>query len=128
MASVTYVITGDPIPLARPRASMTCRMWDAQKSIKLLRGLQIRNQHDDKPYLTGPLHLDVTFYFLGASKKRLGRPHIFKPDLSNLIKFAEDIATGILYHDDCLIASISSRKLYDTIPRTVFTLTQMETK
>lgn len=125
MASITYIIKGDPVPQARPRATMSCKMWDSQKSLKLLRGLQIRNQHNDAPLLNGPLHLDINFFFTPPKKKDLGKHHVYKPDLSNLIKFAEDIATGIIYKDDCIIASISSKKLYDSEARTEITLTQL---
>jgi Holliday junction resolvase RusA-like endonuclease len=52
--------------------------------------------------------------------------HIARPDLSNLIKFIEDIAIGILYGDDSIIAEIYARKCYDATPRTEFELIQLE--
>jgi len=123
--SKEYKIAGDPVPLARPRASLTCKMWDAQKQVKLARGLQLRNQHGDLPFFNGPLHIDATFYFEPPKKKDLGSLHVYKPDLSNLVKFLEDIATGVLYKDDCLIASTSAKKCYADQAATVFTIKQL---
>ena len=53
------------------------------------------------------------------------QPHYSRPDLSNLIKFIEDVATGILYKDDCIIAELVSYKHYDTNPRTEFMITPL---
>ena len=123
--SKQYVIVGDPVPLARARRAVTSRMWDAQKAVKLARGLQLIQQHIDMPLFMGPLPLDVTFFFEPAKCTPLDALHFHKPDLSNLIKFVEDVATGILYKDDCLISSITSKKCYDKEPKTVFTITQL---
>jgi len=124
----TYVIHGDPIPLARARYGQR-KVWDSQKSLKLIAGIDLKNQHEKLPFFQGPLFLTVIFFMEIPKcryKQRLaGRPHYYKPDLSNLIKFAEDIATGIIYHDDALIAHIDAIKIYDLNPRTEFTLEEM---
>ena len=117
-----YVLNGDPVPLARGRFSdKTKRIYDSQKTLKLLNGIALRSQHDDQPMYTGPLHLIVTF-FIGIPKnsKRLYYHHTFKPDLDNLIKWICDISNSVLYHDDCTIAKITATKLYDTNARTEF--------
>jgi Holliday junction resolvase RusA-like endonuclease len=50
-----------------------------------------------------------------------GRLHVSKPDLSNLLKFMEDLAVDIrILKDDCLIAETTCRKVYDDNPRTEF--------
>ena len=49
-------------------------------------------------------------------------PHTKPPDLDNLIKFVLDVAQGIILADDKLVTTINAKKLYDTIPKTVFTL------
>ena len=55
-------------------------------------------------------------------------PHATIPDLSNCIKFIEDICSGVVYKDDAIIASISSKKLYDNEPRTEFFFTSLDLK
>ena len=60
------------------------------------------------------------------SKKKkdalLGQKHHKRPDLSNLIKYLEDAAQGILFADDATITTINARKIYDMNPRTEFYL------
>lgn len=131
MNSRTYILLGDPVPLARARMS-PYRVYDSQKQIKLVAGINLRNQHNDEPLLQGPLLLDVTFTLAmprSWSRKKqgelVGSSHIFKPDLSNLLKFVEDIATGIIYNDDCIIAQVMAKKVYGPEPSTKFTLTQL---
>jgi len=128
---VTYVVMGDPIPLARHRHSGR-RTWDSQKQIKLVWGIDIRKQHFEQlgEYkYTGPLHVDIIFYLpmpkcsVKKAQEIRGRYHIFTPDLSNMIKFVEDAATGILFDNDSIVASIASKKIYDDVPRTEFTIT-----
>jgi Holliday junction resolvase RusA-like endonuclease len=43
---------------------------------------------------------------------------IFKPDLSNLIKYVEDVATHILYKDDAPdMLNIFTQSSYDDFPK-----------
>ena len=124
----TYTIEGDPIALARARFGEH-RVYDSQKQLKLIAGINLANQHEGKPVFLGPVRLDVIFYL--QLPKRFashlpGSYHIYRPDLSNLIKFTEDVATSIIYHDDCIIAEIFSRKLYDKHPRTEFTISTLK--
>ncbi len=127
-----FVIPGDPTPLARPRFSHR-KIYDSQKNLKLVAALHVQSQQNDAPLLEGALHLDIIFYIKipeSISKKRkeafYNKPHIFKPDLSNLVKFYEDICSGVVYHDDCIIAAITAKKIYDERPRTEFTLRSIE--
>jgi Holliday junction resolvase RusA-like endonuclease len=124
----TYIINGNPVPLARPRMTRN-NVYDSQKDFKLIAGLDIKKQHGNDPMFEGPLHLDVTFFMRipypsSRDKKRklCSTYHVTRPDLSNLLKFYEDVCTGILYQDDSLISSISCKKIYDISPRTEFSL------
>lgn len=126
-----YIVNGDPIPLLRARFGRRC-VYDSQKAIKGRWSIDLERQHEDRPMLSGPLHLDAYFYMpipnhITKEKKLTyhKRPHVFRPDLSNLIKFLEDCATGIIFRDDSIIASISARKLYDHITRTEFIITPL---
>jgi len=51
--------------------------------------------------------------------------HYFKPDLSNLLKFVEDLANKIIYNDDAQISSIATRKLYARHPHTIFSISNL---
>lgn len=95
----------------------------------LIASIGLQSQHDNLPLYEGPLHLEVTFYMpfpAGHSKKKLmllqGICHSTRPDLSNLVKFCEDVANGVIYKDDAIIASITAKKVYDNNPRTEFSV------
>lgn len=128
-----YRITGTPIPLARARM---CKhgVYDPQKNEKLIIGLDLRSQHGDREPYEGPLHLDITF-FMGMPKYTKSKwqqlchtYHNIKPDIDNLEKFLLDICNNILIKDDCQIASVTKRKLYDYEPRTEFSFTPLTGK
>lgn len=127
-----YVIEGLPVPLQRARF-VERHCWDAQRQLKTNLKIILDSQHDGRPFYSGPIRMEFWFYFpfkqtMSESKKAqgYGRSHIFRPDLSNLIKMYEDIATGILYQDDCIIAEIVARKCYDAHSRTEFEIIQLE--
>lgn len=127
--SITYILMGDPIPLARARHHNR-KVYDSQKNDKLVTGISLRNQHDDRPLIEGPISLNVTFYMpIAKSREKqrkalLGTPNFYKPDLSNLLKYVEDCANAILYKDDCQIVEIIAKKIYGE-PRTEFTITKI---
>jgi Holliday junction resolvase RusA-like endonuclease len=132
-----YVIKGDPVALARVRFSRVGGIYDSQKHIKVVWGIDLQRQHNEEPFFSGPLFMDVIFYFpipKNCSRKRAkelaGQYHISKPDSSNLLKFVEDVATKILYNDDCIIAYHCVEKLYDdgNGPRTEFVLRELVNK
>jgi Holliday junction resolvase RusA-like endonuclease len=127
----TYLIEGDPVALARPRLT-TRGIWDSQRKLKTEWILQLQQQHHNLPELHGPLHLDLTFFMpipeSRSLKKRtelVGTYHLFKPDTSNMIKFVEDCAQGVIFKDDCQISIITCKKVYDDNSRTEFTITEL---
>lgn len=124
-----YVIPGNPVALARPRFARS-RIFDSQKAEKLVAMLALENIHAGLPAYDKPLHLDITFFMVipkshnkRSKKTAQPDPHSYKPDLDNLIKLVGDVGTKAgLWKDDCIIASIESRKIYDANPRTEFTV------
>jgi Holliday junction resolvase RusA-like endonuclease len=141
MEPLTYTVLGDPIALARPRMSGPNRIiYDSQKLIKHSILNQLIEQHGTRPQYKGPCHLDVIFYIrapkvsLVKLQSLIGKPYPFKSDLDNLIKMVCDVAQmgdekedpGLLLQDDCIVTSITAKKVYDIIPRTVFTITEIK--
>ena len=128
----SYFILGDPIAQMRPRFGGG-RVWNAQKAIQMTTQLALQIQHQDKPLFSGPLHVDLKFIFTPAQRAKPAQKakiyntyHIFKPDTDNLIKFALDVASSVLFHDDCIVASISATKSYGKEAITYITITQLE--
>ena len=120
MSEYTYVIPGNPIPLKRPRFAKG-HVYDPQEDEKSGTWMIIRQQQKG-PMLLGPVHLKITF-FMNQPQRHKGKLwHRTKPDLSNLVKFYEDVCTGILYYDDKQVVKITAEKMYDENPRTVLTV------
>lgn len=128
------VIMGDPIPLARARHSGR-RVWDSQKEQKFLYGMDIRKQHitkhGDFMFAGRPIHLDVIFFMAipKTSAKRAAELentwHYTKTDADNMEKWVNDVATGIMLENDCIVASTRHMKIYSRTPRTEFHFTPL---
>ena len=130
--SATYTLQGSPIPLARARHG-NYRTWDSQKHHKLICGITLTEQHNNAPLFTGPLLFTITFYMQIPHSSSLKKkaildktPHHIKPDLSNMLKFYEDVAATILFADDAQIAYVVAQKIYSDSPRTEFTITEIK--
>lgn len=116
-----YMIPGKPIPLKRPRFGQG-RVYDSQKKLKERDQYYLR-MHRPQMIVKQPIELNIVFYFqLPKRFKRREYLHYSRPDLSNLIKYYEDICMGILFDDDCIISRIVAEKRYDVRPRTEFTI------
>lgn len=126
MREMTFTVPGDPIPLARARLGRGT-IYDSQKHEKFVASMSITHQIAGKKIFNGPLEMEVVFFMAipAKGKHKIGRPHFSKPDLDNLIKFVGDICNKVLFHDDCTIYRISALKVYDSKPRTVFTIKEM---
>ena len=127
-----YILSGDPIPLARARYTRG-RMYNPQSVLQQRCKFDLIKQHNKQPLLEGALHLEICFFMpmpksWSQTRKELlvGTLHKSKPDWSNMLKFVEDCGSGILYKDDCLIASVTGKKIYDWFPRTEFLLTEIK--
>lgn len=125
----TYIIPGDPTPSGKIRNGHR-RTYDAQKMERTTFAINLAQQHDDKPLIYGPLHLQIHFFLPlvhGCSETfRYGTPHYTIPRLTNLIVYVEECARGILLPDECTIVSIESTKSFDTNPRIEFSLITLE--
>lgn len=130
--SFCYTIEGRPVPLARARHGKG-KTYDPQKKTKLGHGLQLKIQHGGRPLIKGPLKLEIVFFMQipsGLSVNQIDTiykaEHSTTPDLSNLIKYVEDISNGIIFKDDAQISFIIARKIYSAIARTEFTITKLD--
>lgn len=124
--SKVYVVQGKPVPLNRPRMGEH-GVYDSQKAVKTRIIAELQLQKDKDATLCGMLHMHMDFYMqLPKTKSHRNhlmqqKYHVYKPDLSNLIKMIEDVCVDLrIIEDDCLIASITARKLYGEQPRTEF--------
>jgi len=130
----TYRIPLTPLPLQRARHCWrNLKPFDSQKEEKLAFGIYLQQQKPDIPPISKPIKLEAYFYFkIAESRKRQAIKenwdmHIFKPDISNLIKFVEDVAVDVgILRDDCIICSELAEKHWTLDSSyTVFTLTEL---
>lgn len=121
----SYTILGDPLKLARSTGPYRSRNWNADKEQQVMFTIELTNQHNDAPLLTGPLQLIVSFYcpppklLTHAKQARLLNTWmITKPSLGTLMSFIEYACHGIVFGDEALIVDVRSVKIYDEQPRT----------
>lgn len=128
--SYSYILEGTPQALTL-RRSEDIVGWNNHKEYKLITDLAIEYQHGNKPLLTGPLLLEAVFYFHTPTspkakvRGKTGNPCFQKPSIFFLLHFLEHSAQGRIFADTGNIASIICRKVYDPVPRTVFTFTEI---
>lgn len=129
MKYVRFTIEGKPIALARPRFTGS-KAYDSQKKLKSDCILQLNSQLSLPPGVVPikePILLSVLFLFgppASLSKKKkaalIEQPHVYRPDISNLVKFVEDVLQdALIIYDDCQITQIKAQKLYASKPKTV---------
>ena len=131
---------GKPISKARPRF---CRKGnyvgtykpraeaEREEYFKMAAKEQMKHYGLYEPFQPGtPIAVTYLFEFTPPSsfskKKRAesyGKSHIKKPDLDNLIKFAQDAMNGIAWADDSQVSRSSAEKRYAEEERTVIVIT-----
>lgn len=145
MVEKVIVIPGKPIELKRHRTLARDRFgrplkkqrqYDPQKKIKESFGLLVRSMWNHYP-IAIPILVGFEFIYDMPKKpiqlygnsikiKEWDRKPT-KPDLSNLVKFAEDALNGILWKDDVLIVGYlgTTGKYYGPEEGTIITIREV---
>lgn len=120
MSIYHYIIKGEPMAVNQTYEGS---IWSEHKAHRLNIEMQLRNHHEGKPLLSGPLKVSFYFY-IGISEKAKGKKkpgdyHNSAPSIANLVKFIEDIGKGIVFKSNYEITHIERvEKIYDLNPRT----------
>lgn len=121
-----YVINDDVSRYVRSDMNKK-RIWDLVSEFKVRNQISLEEQHGNHNLLSGPLHLEVTFYLSHKAIKKPERDrhnqfcHTTRPYLSCLIYFLETICANTVFVSGCHIVSVISQKYYDSDnPRTEF--------
>jgi len=113
-----YEVLGRPVPLARHRhAGKIC--YDPQRAVKRAVVDTFRATFKGVVPVANPFMLELHYYMpipsscsVKKAKEMVGTAHSSKPDLSNLIKFTEDVFNGVIWEDDSLVWKISAKKTW----------------
>jgi len=126
------IIYGKPVPKERPRFTCRGKFAVAYKSAKQKKAekefiTEVRRQMPEGfKKIEGPVTIEICFFMpipKGTSKKKLNAmiineiPHIKRPDLDNMEKFAVDCLKD-LWHDDSQVVDSHTMKFYSIRPRT----------
>lgn len=130
MSELSLWIPGKPIALARPRARVLKRSGckpipvlyhPQEKELEAYRRALLSRCPVGHTAYVGALELHVRFFFeVAKSETKTAReekiggtiPHISKPDTSNLLKWVEDAANGVLWQDDRQVTKVTASKHY----------------
>ena len=132
--TIEFTILGSPKAQGRPRAARRGKfvtVYDPPESRKAKQNVAVvAQQYAPDELLTGPLSVDMRFYFSrpnshygtgrNAGKLKDSAPgcHTKKPDIDNLRKLFMDALTGIIFKDDSQVCRGTTSKSYSEKPRT----------
>lgn len=120
-----YTIPGDPISYAQAHFG-PYHIYDNQKNIKLIAGIYLAQQHDDKPLFNAPIRLDIAFFFQVPKRLIINSLwYTHPPTVCNLTRFYTDIGKGILFTDERIIVELHATKRYAAQPYTQLLITRL---
>lgn len=129
MRESLYVIKGEPecyvIKLVREGS-----VWTPARAAHRLAQISLECQHDDKPKFTGPLFMQVRFFFKNPARESTriarGPHHTTSPSLLLLYKFVEEISSRIIFDRSNSVITLHISKEYDDNPRTEILLQELK--
>lgn len=132
METISFEIMGEAQAQGRPRAGKSFSgktvLYDPATSRDFKHYVKlVASQHKPQELITGPIHLELTFY-QPTPKKYHTKPKqalieaglllpVTKPDVDNLAKGVKDGLTKIIWQDDSQVVSMMVRKFYSMTPR-----------
>lgn len=114
----TYIVEIDgekPVPKGRPRLGKFGNVYTPKQTKAFERLIRKRAAYCFNEPLEGPVRLIVEFH-LGPQKSMkkaiIGKPHVSRPDLDNLVKSVKDSLNGVWFKDDSQVFDMRAIKLY----------------
>jgi crossover junction endodeoxyribonuclease RusA len=130
LRSKEYVINISPVRWKRPGLCRK-RFYDQQKHEKLATGLFLVQQHAGEPRFDSPVHVEITFHMPIPARIKERKNKFWclnTPDIDNLSAFVFDAITQteVIWKDDCIVCSMTCKKVYDRNPRTHIIIKELE--
>jgi Holliday junction resolvase RusA-like endonuclease len=114
-----YILNGNPRELCRSRTGHNNALfWEESKRARQNARNELVRQHDDAPLYCGPLSLSIICFLpfptTMSHQNKLREEnafHILSPTPDDLSRFVLDIARGVLYRNESIVAEMYIRKL-----------------
>ena len=122
-ATFKYTLPVTPCPASRPRVTRRGHVYYGKKYTEFRNTSAVvlgEEKYPDTLPLSGPLHLDVTFYCTRPKKTNRLSP---RGDIDNYLKTL-DVLNRIIWYDDDQIFSLVARKEYSDEPRIELEVTE----
>lgn len=120
-----FTITGEPIGYYVTKSNSPRGMSQFQFA-KIRYVNELQRQYDGEPRISGPVRLDIQFYFKKPLRRKFVPNHpIDGAHIYNLVHFLETALISTVLAPDCLPVEINAVKLYDIDPRVEFTLIEL---
>jgi Holliday junction resolvase RusA-like endonuclease len=140
---ISYEVEGKPQSWQRARTGAgrfftPVKVLHAKKAHAVIAGPLAQQSMWDPEW---PVALTCAFFFpitkswpkwKREQAEREELPHVFKPDLDNLVKLVKDALSHdkaaretVVWRDDCLVAKLTATKWYSPRPRTVVTVARL---
>jgi hypothetical protein len=122
MKQYSYQLNGNPIPLI---ANVESRVWSEYKKNSLVYNITLSNQHNGRPFLKGPLHVDYLFVFDKEMKPQDMQASSRPNTLTSYVRFIESIAKESVFNP-MAVMSFTAKRVHDPEAKTQFTVTLLE--
>jgi len=121
MREAIYIIKGEPESYVI-RVVGDCREWTPARAAHRMAILSLTAQHDERPRFSGPLEMNVRFFFKypvrEATRLARGPYHVTSPSLLLLYRFVEEVTSQVLFDRTNSVISLNLSKEYAHEPRT----------
>jgi Holliday junction resolvase RusA-like endonuclease len=122
MENLKYIIIGQPVSFTKVNYASNLGP-NTTKELRLIWEITLQGQHEGKAIITTELEVFFDFFFDETIRCRHPNHHMrVTPTISDLIKFACEMATGIIWTDSRLIVKTHAEKYYSKEPRTELTV------
>jgi len=109
MAQKTYIYTiqGEPPAYAKV-VDTEPRIWDHYKQAKFNYLQTLRNQHNCRQFVDGPIKIEATFFTKPSNHSKM----------INMFCFLNQAIRGIICRKDCEVKGVNLKQVSDYKPRT----------
>jgi Holliday junction resolvase RusA-like endonuclease len=128
----SFFVDGIPIPKGRPRATArgayTIMYTPPETKEYEAHVAKTASKHIPKTgMIMGPIIISLTFYLKPPKKytKKMGTPHVTRPDVDNLSKAILDGLESVLYKNDAQVTTLYAHKCYGDKPRVGVSISEL---